>query len=166
MAIPCSTEGAEMLKQVGRFTLVVIVGQVITYFIAGIVAQQFLGAAEFYPPSPTALGYLRNPSDPDVYRWVLPAQALRGLLFAAVLFPFRQRIIDLGPLNGTAAVAAAVFVIGYVAASGGLIEHWVFFTEYPLRFAGITLVEVFLQAVVLGYLVARFAVRPVGASPV
>ena len=47
----------------------------------------------------------------------------------------------------------------YVAASGGLIEHWVFFTEYPSRFAAITFVEVLIQAVVLGYIVARFAVR-------
>jgi len=150
---------APVLKSLARFTGVVIVGQMITYFIAGILAQQVLGAADFYPPSPTALSYLRNPSDPDVFRWVLPAQAVRGLLFGLVLFPFRQRIVELGPLNGGLVVAGAVFVLGYVAASGGLIEHWVFFTEYPSRFAAITFVEVLIQAVVLGYIVARFAVR-------
>jgi hypothetical protein len=137
----------------------------ITYFVAGIVAQQLLGASDFYPPSPNALPYLKNPNDPDVFTWILPAQAVRGFLFSVVLFPFRKRIVELGALNGTLAVAGSIFVIGYVAASGGLIEHWIFFTEYPLRFAGITLVEVLFQAVVLGYIVTRYGARPVVGIP-
>ena len=145
------------MRQFARFVSIVIVGQIVTYFIAGILAQHVLGAADFYPPSPTALSYLRDPKDPGVYAWILPAQATRGFLFAAVLFPFRQRIVELGTFKGTLAVAGAVFLIGYVAASGGLIEHWVFFTEYPLRFAGITVIEVLFQAVGLGYVIARYA---------
>ena len=76
------------MKSFLKFAVIVIVSQVITYYIAGIIAQLALGANEFYPPSPNAISYLRDPHDPSLQLWILPAQALRRLLFAVVLFPF------------------------------------------------------------------------------
>jgi hypothetical protein len=141
-----------MFKSFFKFTLIVIVGQLITYFIAGIIAQVVLGASEFYPPSPNAISYLRDPHERALQLWILPAQALRGLLFAVVLFPFRQRILELGRWYGGPAIAGLIFIMGYVAASGGMIEHFVYFKAeyYPIKFAAITFVEVLIQTLLMG----------------
>jgi hypothetical protein len=150
-----------MLKSFLKFALVVLVAQVVTYYFAGIIAQSMLGANQFYPPSPTAINYLRDPHDPGLQLWILPAQALRGLLFALVLFPFRKQIIEFGILRGGLAVAGFVFVAGYVAASGGMIEHFVYFKaeDYPARFALITFVEILIQTVIMGPAVVHFSKR-------
>ena len=41
-------------------------------------------------------------------------------------------------------------MVGYVAASGGLLEHFVWFTEYPFKFALITLIEILIQDAIMG----------------
>lgn len=141
-----------MFKSFLKFALIVIVMQVITYYFAGIIAQVFLGASQYYPPSPNAISYLRNPHDPGLQLWILPAQALRGLLFALVLFPFRKHILELGILRGGLLIAGFVFIAGYVAASGGMIEHFVYFKpeDYPVKFAAITFMEILIQTVIMG----------------
>ena len=150
-----------MFKSFLKFALIVIVGQVVTYYFAGIIAQSMLGANQFYPPSPTAISYLRDPHDPGLQVWILPAQALRGLLFALVLFPFRRQIIELCSLRGGLAVAGFVFIAGYVAASGGMIELFVYFkaADYPARFAMITFVEILIQTAIMGPSVVHFSKR-------
>jgi len=42
-----------------------------------------------------------------------------------------------------------------VAASGGMIEHLVYFNEYPIKFALITFVEVLIQALLMGQIISR-----------
>jgi len=139
-----------MVRSFLKFALIVAVTMLVTYFIAGLVARFVLGGEEFYPPSPNAISYLRDPSAPGMALKIWPAQALRGLLFAAVLFPFRKRFLELGTWAGGLAFAAIIFVVGFVAASGGMIEHFVWFTEYPARFAGITFVEILIQVLIMG----------------
>jgi hypothetical protein len=139
-----------MFKTLIKFTLVVTVTMVVTYFIAGLVARYVLGGEAFYPPSPTAISYLRDPSAPGMALLIWPAQALRGLLLGLVLFPFRHRFVELGTWGGGMAFGAVIFVIGYVAASGGMIEHFVWFNQYPLKFAAITFIEILIQVVIMG----------------
>ena len=143
-----------MFKSFIKFALIVAVCQLLTYFVAGMIAQGLLGASEFYPPSPHALSYLNDPHEISLLT-ILSAQALRGILFAIVLFPFRARILELGRWYGALAIAGIILVVGYVASSGGLIEHFVFFTaaDYPAKFAAITLVEVLIQTTALGALI-------------
>jgi hypothetical protein len=145
-----------MLKSFLKFAAIVIVAHVVTYYVAGVIAQLGLGASDFYPPSPNAISYLRDPRDPTVQAWIVPAQVLRGLLFAIVLFPFVGRILALGTWKGGLAVAGIIWVVGFVAASGGPIEHLVYLNEYPVRFAVISLVEILIQSVALGWLVVWF----------
>jgi hypothetical protein len=109
-----------MFKSFLKFALIVLIAHIVTYLIAGIIAQLILGASEFYPPSPNAISYLRDPHDPVVQIWILPAQALRGLLFALALFSFRRRFMELGSWAGGFMFGAVIFVIGYIAASGGM----------------------------------------------
>jgi len=143
-------KGLAVFKSFVKFALITVVTMVATYFVAGLVARFVLGSNQFYPPSPTAISYLRDPADPAMALIIWPAQALRGLLLALALFPLRLRFLELGPWGGGLVFAGIVFVVGYVAASGGMIEHFVWFTEYPVKFALITLVEILLQAGIMG----------------
>jgi hypothetical protein len=139
-----------MFKSFVKFALIIVVTMVVTYIIAGLVARFGLGGSEFYPPSPTAISYLRDPAGPGMALIIWPAQALRGLLLALALFPLRHRFMELGAWGGGFVFAGIIFVVGYVAASGGMIEHFVWFSEYPPKFALITLVEILLQVVIMG----------------
>jgi hypothetical protein len=135
------------------FTLGMVIFQVITYLFAGILAQNFLGASVFYPPSPEALCFLRDPGSSYVQGLIVPAQILRGLLFALVLVPFRRTFWSLGRFRGGLLLGMVLFIIGYVAASGGIIEHLVYFVPIPMSFYTITFFEVLVQTVLLGLLV-------------
>jgi hypothetical protein len=141
-----------MLKSFLKFALILIVTHMVTYFVAGVVSQQILGANQFYPPSPNAISYLRDPHDLGLQIWIFPAQVLRALLFALVLFPFRKQIMDFGIVQGGLLVAGFVFIAGYVAASGGMIEHFVYFkaADYPAKFALITFIEILIQVTIMG----------------
>jgi hypothetical protein len=143
------------IKSISKYIIGFSIIQLITYFFAGIIAQRVLGASVFYPPSAYALSYLRDPLSSHVQMLFMPAQLLRGILFAGVLLPFRKHIFELGQLWGGFSITAIVFVFGYLAASGGLIEHYVYFTaeSYPLKFALITLIEILIQTLLLGQLV-------------
>ncbi|HTP00917.1 MAG TPA: hypothetical protein VMJ64_06035, partial [Anaerolineales bacterium] len=120
-----------MFKSFLKLAVIMMVTMAVTYFLAGIVAQNILGARAYYPPSPTALGYLRDPSAPGMQLKIWPAQLLRGLLFAVAFFPFRQRLLQLGTWKGGAALSSVIFIVGYLAASGGMIEHFLWFNDYP-----------------------------------
>jgi hypothetical protein len=139
-----------MLKSFLKFAGITIVTMVVSYFIAGLLARFVLAGEAFYPPSPTAISYLRDPSAPGMALIIWPAQALRGLLFAAALFPLRRTFVTMGTWAGGLAFGAVIFVVGYVAASGGMIEHFVWFNEYPVRFAMITFVEILIQVLIMG----------------
>jgi len=135
------------------FALGMVLFQVITYLLAGLFAQNVLGASAFYPPSPDALCFLRDPTSSYVQSLIIPAQVLRGLLFATVLLPFRKVIWSYGRLRGGILLGVVLFVLTYVAASGGMIEHMVYFIPIPSSFYTITFIEVLIQTLLLGLLV-------------
>ena len=139
-----------MLKAFLKFTLIVMVTMAVTYFIAGLVARFVLGGEAYYPPSPTAISYLRDPAGPGMALIVWPAQLLRGLLFAIALFPLSKAFVEMGTWKGGLVFGGIIFIVGYIAASGGMIEHFVWFNEYPVRFAAITFVEILIQVVLMG----------------
>ena len=136
------------------YFLIFIFSHIVAYFFAGIISNA-LGVFAFYPPSPTALSYLRNPHDPIVWKLMFPAQILRASLYAIVFLPLFKWIKAQGQLKGGLIIGSILFFIGYVAASGGLIEHEVFFTEYPLRFALISLLEIATYSFVFGQLIIK-----------
>ncbi len=150
-----------MFKSFLKFALIVVVSHVITYYIAGFIGRYVLGSSEFYPPSPQAISYLRDPQNAMLLLWAFLGNILRGLLFAIVLFPFRQRIVEAGVWRGGLLITGLIFVMGYVAASGGMIEHFVYFkaADYPLKFAAITFVEVLIQTLLMGPMIVRLDKR-------
>ncbi len=139
-----------MFKTFLKFALIVMVTTIVTYFLAGLVARFVLGGEAYYPPSPIAISYLRDPSAPGMALIVWPAQLLRGLLFAIALFPLRKAFLAMGAWKGGLVFGGIIFIVGYIASSGGMIEHFVWFNEYPVGFAVITLVEILIQTALMG----------------
>jgi hypothetical protein len=114
-----------MAKSFLKFAGITIVTMVVSYFVAGLIARFVLGGGAFYPPSPTAISYLRDPSAPGMAPLFLGGGLPRGLLFGMALFPLRKAFSNMGTWRGGLAFAAVIFIVGYVAASGGRIEHLV-----------------------------------------
>lgn len=142
------------VKTLVIYFLIFILSHIVAYFFAGIVSRS-LGVFDFYPPSPTAIPYLRDPLSSHVWSLMFPAQALRAILYGIALLPLFDWIKKQPQFKGGLIIGLIMFFIGYVAASGGLIEHEVFFTEYPLRFALITLVELSAYSFLFGQLLVK-----------
>ena len=141
------------------FAIGVIILHVITYYFAGIIAQVILNAHQYYPPSPTAISSLRDPMSAYVQVRIVPAQVLRGVVFAIALYPFRRRIMELGQYYGGLAVTGVIFLLGEVAGTGGLIEHYVYYIAVPSGFVLVTFVEVLLQTLIFGQLLLLWEKR-------
>ena len=137
------------LSNIVKYLVIFVFAHIVTYFFAGFIAKA-LGVFDFYPPSPTAISYLRNPASAYVWAHMFPAQISRSLLYAVALLPIFGWVREQNQFKGGLIIGSIIFLVGYVAASGGLIEHTVFFTEYPLRFALISLVEISIQAFLFG----------------
>ena len=134
-------------KSILIFFVGVVIAQVSTYYIAGVIAFLGLGSAQYYPPSPTAISFLREVPPFSV---IIPAAILRGLLFGLVLYPFRARILELGRVWGALSASAVIFVAGEIASSGGIIERAVYYKPLPLGFVLITVVEILIQSLLFG----------------
>ena len=140
------------VKSVLTFVAGVIVLHIVTYYFAGIIAQVGMGARQYYPPSPNAIDFLRDPTSGYVQSMIIPAQTFRGLLFAVVLYPFRRRIMELGQYLGGLSVTALIFFVGEVASAGGIIERFVYYAPIPLGFVVITFFEILIQTLIFGQL--------------
>lgn len=143
-------------KNLVIYFTIFIVSHITTYFFAGFIARA-LGVFDFYPPSPSAISYLRNPMDPHVWQYMFPAQTARAILYGVAILPIFGWIKKTTQFKSGLIIGLIIFLVGYVASSGGLIEHEVFFTEYPLRFALISLVEIFIQSFLFGQIVVLFS---------
>lgn len=152
-------------KSILLFIIGVMIIHTLTYVIAGIIAQVGLGVGVYYPPSPNAIIFLRDPLSTHVQTLLIPAQLLRGLLFGIALFSFRKRIMELGQVWGGLAVSSVIFLVAYVAAAGGMIEHIVFFIPIPAGFMVITLVEILLYALMFGQLLLLWEKKFAGNTP-
>lgn len=113
-----------------RFSGRVIVAHVVTYIGFGVLAYVLL-THQFFEPEGLAAQVMRTPADPHLWshvtRWMLPAQALRGLLIALVLFPFVPTLLAWGYWKRAAVLAGLYVVLGQWAstvAGSGTIEGW------------------------------------------
>ncbi|MBI1940300.1 MAG: hypothetical protein HYS33_02195, partial [Acidobacteria bacterium] len=80
------------LRRFSVFAGKVAAAHVLTYFIVGAIAYQLLTKDFYVGPDPIFKAFMRTEAEPDLWahvmRWFLPAQVLRGILIAAVLYPF------------------------------------------------------------------------------
>ena len=120
-----------------------------TYLVVGSISY-FL-VAQPYWTGPEALPGLRDPMSDHVQQWMWPAQILRAILHAAVLYPLLGALFALGRWGG-AMISALLLVLGSIAGINGLIEGLVFTTTVDLRLFFAHLPEVVLQTLAFGYL--------------
>ena len=79
-------------KRFAIFAGKVILAHTVTYLIVGGVAYALLTNEFYVGESPIFASFMRTQAEPDLWshvnRWFIPAQIVRGLLIAAVLYPF------------------------------------------------------------------------------
>jgi hypothetical protein len=124
------TKEGEFVEKFVRFSGRVIVAHVVTYIGVGVLAYVFL-THQFFEPEGLAAQVMRTPADPHLWshvtRWMLPAQVLRGLLIALVLFPFVPTLLAWGYWKRATALVGLYVVLGQWAstvAGSGTIEGW------------------------------------------
>ena len=94
---------------------------------------------------------LRDLHDPHVLHWGIPAQVVRGILFALVLFPLRPALLNMKRWGGLV-VGSILFVIGSVIGANGAIESWVIASIFSVPLFLVHVPEVVVQTALYGYL--------------
>ena len=90
-----------------------------TYFLAGAVFYPLLTQPYYEGPHPIFAVFLRTEADPvlfaHVVNWFLPAEILRGILIAAVLYPLYDILTAWQFLKRFLYVASLYLVLGFWA---------------------------------------------------
>jgi hypothetical protein len=148
-----------------RFTVFagkVIAAHVTTYFLAGALAYNLL-TKEFYTgPHPIFAAFLRTEGEPELWshavRWFLPAQILRGVLIAAVLYPLFDTLKAWSFGKRYLLIAALYIVLGFWAASvaaPGTLEGMVYMRPFITTQVHLKVQpEIIFQGLALAFLIA------------
>ena len=147
-----------------HFAARVSVAHVVTYIGVGVLAYLFI-TREFFDSTGIAAQIMRTPDQPELWgqvtRWMVPFQLLRGLLIAAVIFPFRSTLQAWPYWKRGAAIAGMYIVLGQWAstiAGSGTLEGWLIlrpeFTTFPVVTKA--MVEGLVQGLALSAWVAKF----------
>ncbi|MCC6189157.1 MAG: hypothetical protein IT318_08975 [Anaerolineales bacterium] len=150
------------MTQFFQFSSRVIVAHIVTYIGIGALAFMFV-TREFFDPNGIAAQIMRTPDQPVLWRhvttWMLPWQILRGLLIAAVLFPFLRCLRSWPFWKRAATIGGLYIVLGQWAstvAGSGTIEGWLIlkpeFTTFPVVVKA--MVEGFVQGLALSTWIA------------
>ena len=99
----------------------IVAAQVTTYFLAGAVFYPLLTKPYYEGPNPIFAVFLRTEADlglwAHVANWFLPAEILRGILIAAVLYPLYDTLKGWPFLKRFFYVASLYLVLGFWAAA-------------------------------------------------
>ena len=125
------------LRKFSVFAGKVAAAHVLTYFVVGAIAYQFLTKDFYIGPDPIFKTFMRTEAEPDLWahvmRWFLPAQILRGILIAAVLYPFFDTLSGWPFRKRFLAISGLYLVFGLWAAAGaspGSIEGMVYMRPF------------------------------------
>jgi hypothetical protein len=108
-------------KRFLSFVAKVIAAQVTTYFLAGAVCYPLFTKPYYEGPNPIFAVFLRTQTDMGLYahvvNWFLPAEILRGILIAAVLYPLYDTLKAWPFLRRLLYIASLYLVLGFWAAT-------------------------------------------------
>lgn len=109
------------LKRFLIFAGKVIVAHVVTYFIVGAIAYPLLTKKFYVGANPIFSTFMRTQVEPDLWShvmtWFIPGQILRGLLIAAVLYPFFDTLKEWDFWRRFLSIAGLYLVLGYWASA-------------------------------------------------
>jgi len=119
------------MKRFWGFAGRVTVAHVVTYIAVGALAYPLLTREFFEGSNALAARVMRTPAEPALWvhvtRWMLPFQVLRGMLIAAVLYPFLDAFVRWSYGKRLLSLAGLYVVLGQWAstvAGSGTIEGW------------------------------------------
>lgn len=135
---------------------------IVTYVVIG--GLSYWLVAKRYWTGPQRVPGLRDPGGDFVQRWFLPAQILRGFIYAIALYPLRQALLEMGRWGGLV-VASLMLLVGSIAGISGFIENCVYSAEPHLELFLAHLPEVVIQSLLFGYLVLYLERRSISFVP-
>ena len=138
----------DKLREFVRFYARVAVVHLLSYVGVGGVSYMLI-MRYCLPGIPAAVG-LRAITSSHVQFWIWPAQFVRAVVIAAVLWPLRGTILRMGRLGGLF-VAGMMVGIGCLAGFNGLIEDLIFYHNVSLYLYYIHIPEVLAQTLAFGY---------------
>lgn len=149
-------------KRFAAFAAKVTAAHVTTYFLAGAIAYPLLTKEFYIGPNPIFATFLRTEAEPalwsHVVRWFLPAQILRGVLIAGVLYPLFDTLKAWSFGRRFLLLAGLYIVLGFWAATvaaPGTIEGMVYLRPFITTYVHLTVQpEIILQGLGLAALVA------------
>ncbi len=140
----------------------VAAAHVTTYFLAGAIAYPLLTQEFYRGPHPVFATFMRTEAEPELWshvvRWFLPAQILRGLLIAAVLYPLLDTLMAWSFGKRFLSVAGLYLVLGFwgaTVAAPGTIEGMVYLRPFITPYVHLVVQpEIVLQGLGLAIIVA------------
>jgi hypothetical protein len=150
------------LKRFAVFSAKVTAAHVTTYFLAGAIAYPLLTKDFYTGPNPVFASFMRTEAEPELWshvvRWFLPAQILRGLLIAGVLYPLLDTLKSWSFGRRFLLLAGLYIVLGFWAATvaaPGTIEGMVYLRPFITPYAHLAVQpEIVLQGLALAFIVA------------
>jgi hypothetical protein len=136
----------------------VIVAHTVSYFVVGAAAYQLVTRPFYEGPNPIFSTFMRTPVEPDLWShvmiWFVPGQILRGLLMAAVLYPFLDTLLGWELPKRFLSMAGLYLVLGFWAstvAAPGTIDGWIYMRpEITPRAHLMVQPEILVQGLALG----------------
>jgi hypothetical protein len=156
-------------KRFITFALKVIFAHVVTYFIIGTIAYQFLTKPFYVGVNPIFAAFMRTEAEPDLWRhvmtWLIPGQVLRGLLIAVALSPFFNTLVQWNFRRRFFSIAGLYLALGFWAstmAAPGTIDGMIYMRpEITMHVHLMMQPEIITQGLLLAAWVARWMVsRP------
>ena len=147
-----------------KFAVNVTVAHVVSYFAVGAAAYALFTKPFYEGQNPIFASFMRTPAEPELWRhvmaWFLPGQILRGLLIAAVLYPFFDTLQAWPWLKRFLSISALYLVLGFWAsavAAPGTIDGMIYMRpEITAHAHWMVQPEIVMQGLVLGAWVARW----------
>lgn len=157
------------LKRFTVFTAKVTAAHVTTYFLAGLIFYQLLTKDYYIGPNPIFAAFMRTEAEPELWahvmRWFLPAESLRGILMAAVLYPLFDTLKAWSFGRRFLWIASVYLVFAFWSAAGaapGGIEGMVYLRP-PLT--GLVHLKVQPEIILQGFGLAALVARAMREAP-
>ena len=150
------------MKRFAIFAAKVVAAQVTTYFLAGAAAYPLLTKEFYVRANPVFATFLRTEAEPGLFKhvvnWFLPAEILRGILIAAVLYPLCDTLKSWRFGKRFFFIASLYLVLGFWAstvAAPGTIEGMVYMRPFITPYIHLAVQpEIIGQGLALAFLVA------------
>ena len=161
------------LRRFLHFATRVTIAHVVSYLVVGAAAYQLLTKPFYEGEAAVFATFMRTPAEPELWAhamtWFIPGQVLRGVLIAAVLYPFYDTLRALGWGRRCLSISGLYLVLGFWAsavAAPGTIDGLIYLRPEITPYAHLMVQpEIIAQGAILGAWVARWMAPPPRRMP-